>query len=57
MYGFGNKLKTASLIELEEKCMELQGTSMGHNMIGLILNVVADRFGEDEAERMFKLYQ
>jgi len=57
MYGFGNKLKTASLTELEDKCMELQGTTFGHNMIGIILGVVADRFGEDEANRLSGLYQ
>jgi len=57
MYGFGRKLKTASLLELEDKCMELQGTTFGHNMIGIILGVVEDRFGEDEANRLSGLYQ
>tara|TARA_R100001463_G_scaffold84788_1_gene139535 strand:+ start:587 stop:760 length:174 start_codon:yes stop_codon:yes gene_type:complete len=57
MYGFGRKLKTASLLELEEKCMELSGTTFGHNMIGIILGVVSDRFGDDEANRMYELYQ
>ena len=48
-------IKTATLDELEEECMELMGTSYGHNMIGIICNVVEDRFGKEEAERLLSL--
>ncbi len=50
-------IKTATLEELELKCLEIQGTTFGHNMIGLICNVVEERFGKDEANRFFKTYQ
>lgn len=50
-------IKTATLDELEEECMELMGTSYGHNMIGIICNVVEDRFGKEDAERLFNIYQ
>ena len=50
-------IKTATLDELEEECMELMGTSYGHNMIGIICNVVEDRFGKEDAERLFNFYQ
>ena len=29
-------LKTATLEQLEDECMELMGTPYGHNMIGII---------------------
>ena len=50
-------IKTATLNELENKCAELVGTQFGHNMIGIICGVVKDRFGEEEADRLFELYQ
>ena len=50
-------IKTATLDELEDKCWELMGTQFGHNMIGIICNIVDERFGEKEAERFFKTYQ
>ena len=50
-------LKTASLKEMEEECESLQGSQFGHNMIGIICNVVEERFGEEEAERFFETYQ
>ncbi len=50
-------IKTATLDELEEECMELMGTPYGHNMIGIICNVVEDRFGKEDAERLFNFYQ
>ena len=50
-------LKTATLEELEDECMELMGTQYGHNMIGIICNVVDERFGKEEAERLFDIYQ
>ena len=50
-------IKEASIDELEEECIRLQGTTFGHNMIGVICGVVDERFGEDEAERLAELYQ
>ena len=50
-------LKTATLEELEDECMELMGTQYGHNMIGIICNVVDERFGKEEAQRLFNTYQ
>ena len=51
-YGFSRKIKTATLEELEEKCYELIGTNYGHNMIGILLEEVSERFGEEEADRI-----
>ena len=51
------KLDVATLEELENKCMEVMGTPYGHNIIGIICNVVEERFGEDEADRFFDSYQ
>tara|TARA_R100001163_G_C5032420_1_gene172278 strand:- start:227 stop:403 length:177 start_codon:yes stop_codon:yes gene_type:complete len=50
-------LQTATLEELENECAELMGTQFGHNMIGIICNVVDERFGEEQAERLFNFYQ
>ena len=50
-------IKTATLDELENECAELVGTQFGHNMIGIICGVVEDRFGEEEADRLFETYQ
>ena len=50
-------LKTATLEQLEDECMELMGTPYGHNMIGIICGVVEDRFGKEDAERLFDTYQ
>ena len=50
-------IKTATLDELENECAELVGTQQGHNMIGIICGVVEDRFGEEEADRLFETYQ
>ena len=50
-------LKTATLEELEEECASLMGTQYGHNMIGIICNVVDERFGKEEAQRLFNFYQ
>ena len=50
-------IKTATLDELENECAELVGTQYGHNMIGIICGVVEDRFGEEEADRLFETYQ
>jgi len=50
-------LKTATIEELEQECESVYGTNYGHNMIGIICNVVEERFGEDEADRFFDTYQ
>ena len=50
-------LKTATLDEIREECESVVGTQFGHNMIGIMCNVVKDRFGEDEADKLFEEYQ
>ena len=50
-------IKTATLDEIENECAELVGTQFGHNMIGIICSMVAARFGEEEADRLFETYQ
>ncbi len=52
MSRFSRKLKTASLIELENECYSLVGSNFGHNMIGIILSEVEKRFGQDQADRI-----
>ena len=50
-------IQTATLKQLENECEELVGTQFGHNMIGIICNVVDERFGKEEAQRLFDEYQ
>jgi hypothetical protein len=50
-------IKTCTLSELENECIRVQGTNFGHNMIGIICEVASDRFGEEEGDRLFELYQ
>ena len=50
-------LKTATLEQLEDECAELMGTPYGHNMIGIICRTVSERFGKEEADRLFEFYQ
>ena len=50
-------IKEASIDELEEECENVLGTPYGHNIIGLICNVVDERFGEEESDRFFETYQ
>ena len=50
-------IEKATIEELEEECMEVLGTPYGHNMIGIICNVVEKRFGKEEATRFFDEYQ
>ena len=50
-------IEKASLEELEQECMNVVGTPFGHNMIGIICNVVERRFNEDEAKQLFNKYQ
>lgn len=50
-------LKTATIEELEDECESVMGTPYGHNIIGLICNIVDKRFGKEEANRFFEEYQ
>ena len=50
-------IQTATLEQLKNECEELVGTQFGHNMIGIICNVVDERFGKEEAQRLFDEYQ
>ena len=50
-------IQEATIDELEEECISVLGTPYGHNIIGLICNVVDERFGEEEANRFFETYQ
>ena len=50
-------LKTATLEQIEAEMLDVLGTQYGHNMICLMLNVVQERFGEEEADRLFETYQ
>ena len=50
-------LKTATIEELEDECESVLGTQYGHNIIGLICNIVDKRFGKEEANRFFEEYQ
>ena len=50
-------LKEMTLESAEEECANLVGTPYGHNMIGIILGKVADKFGEEEADKLFEQYQ
>ena len=50
-------LKECTLEELEDECINVQGTNFGHNIIGIICRVAEERFGEVEADRLFTTYQ
>ena len=50
-------LKECTLEELEDECINVQGTNFGHNIIGIICRVAEERFGEVEADRLFETYQ
>ena len=50
-------INTCTLEELESECIKVVGTNFGHNIIGIICNVTAERFGKDEADRLFDMYQ
>ena len=39
------------------ECFKVLGTPHGHNMIGMICNSVAKKFGQDEADKLFDKYQ
>ena len=50
-------IQTATLGQLEDECDRVYGTPYGHNMIGIICSVVKDRFGQEEADRLFEEWQ
>jgi hypothetical protein len=50
-------INTCTLSELEDECIRVQGTNFGHNMIGIICGVAKDRFGKEEADVLYELYQ
>ena len=50
-------INTCSLDELEDECINVMGTPYGHNIIGIICSEAEKRFGKEEAERLFELYQ
>ena len=50
-------INEATIDELEEECENVLGTPYGHNIIGLICNIVDERFGKEEGERFFETYQ
>ena len=50
-------LETATLDEIREECENVLGTQFGHNMIGIMCNVVDKRFGKEQAKELFNDYQ
>ena len=50
-------INTCTLEELEDECIKVEGTNFGHNIIGIICRVASDRFGEEEGDRLYDLYQ
>ena len=50
-------LETATLDEIREECESVLGTQFGHNMIGIMCQIVKDRFGKTEADEVFNDYQ
>ena len=50
-------LKTATLDEIREECENVLGTQFGHNMIGIMCEVVDERFGKEEAQELFDEFQ
>jgi|TARA_R110000824_G_scaffold49619_2_gene139300 hypothetical protein len=50
-------LETATLDEIWDECENVYGTPFGHNMIGIMCNVVDERFGEEEAQELCNSYQ
>jgi|TARA_R100001463_G_scaffold1094_2_gene4582 hypothetical protein len=51
MYNKFN-FKNMTLETAEEEIYALQGSQFGHNIIGLILSEVANKFGKDAAEEL-----
>ena len=50
-------LKTATLDEIWDECENVLGTQFGHNMIGIMCSVVDERFGKEEAQELYDVYQ
>ena len=50
-------MKECSLDDFEKQCIEVLGTPFGHNIIGIICQQVKEKFGKEEADRLFELYQ
>ena len=50
-------INTCSLDELEDECIKVLGTTYGQIIIGIICSEAEKRFGKEEAERLFELYQ
>jgi len=50
-------LKTATLDEIWDECESVLGTQFGHNMIGIMCNIVDERFGKEEAQELYDVYQ
>ena len=51
------KPQTATLREIQTECSLLKGSGYGHNMIGLLCDIVEKRFGEKESIKLYKKYQ
>jgi len=49
--------KNMTIESAKEECENVYGTPYGHNMIAIICNQVKEKFGEDEADRLFEEYQ
>ena len=50
-------LKTATLDEIWDECENVLGTQFGHNIIGIMCSVVDERFGKEEAQELYDVYQ
>jgi len=44
--------RNLTLETAEDEIFALQGSNFGHSMIGLILGQVADKFGQDVADKL-----
>ena len=53
----GFDLNNITLESAKNECFRVYGTRFGHNMIGIIINKVAEKFGEKEADKLFEEYQ
>lgn len=49
--------QNATLSEIQTECMILKGSQHGHNMIGILCDIVEKRFGEKESIKLYKKYQ
>jgi hypothetical protein len=50
-------LETCTLTEMAQECQEAEGTTYGHNIIGIICRVAEKRFSKKAAEQLFEQYQ